>query len=36
VIRRIRRPRVTFNIQKRARRAVYFPLASRRMNPEDK
>ncbi len=36
VIRRIRRPRAFSDIQKRPRRAVCFPPASRRMNPEDR
>jgi hypothetical protein len=35
VLRRIRRPRAFGNIQKRSRRAAYFPPVSRRMNPED-
>jgi len=36
VIRRIRRPRVTCNVQKRPRKVDYVPLSSRRINPEDK
>jgi hypothetical protein len=36
VIRRIRRPRVTGNLQKRPRKVDYVPLASKRINPEDK
>jgi len=36
VARRIRRPRETGSIQKRPRKAAYFPLASRRMDPGDR
>jgi len=36
VLRRIRRPRAFSDIQKRSRRAAYFPLASRRIDPEGK